>query len=129
VTGGLGKYPPAEACLMQQLALAAGVPEAHIVVEDRAASTFQSALYCARILRQHRWATALVVTDGYHLPRALLTFRSLGIWALGSAPPQGFSARRRWQRWYARCREIPALAWYLVRIVALKARRRGTEPV
>jgi uncharacterized SAM-binding protein YcdF (DUF218 family) len=130
VTGGLGKYPPAEAHLMQQLALAAGIPEIDIVIEDQAVSTFQSALYCARILHQHGWATALVVTDYYHLPRALLTFRSLGIRARGSAPVGGLSSRRRWKQWYARLRELPALMWYLGRIVALKVRRRGrsTEP-
>lgn len=127
MTGGLGTHPPAEAQLMRRLALAAGVCDTRIVVEDQATSTFQSAVHCRCILRQHGWSTALLVTDRYHLPRALLTFRSLGVSVRGSAPPGGAASRRRWKRWYARCREVPACAWYVARIVAWKLRHLGSE--
>ncbi|HEY7492510.1 MAG TPA: YdcF family protein [Candidatus Tectomicrobia bacterium] len=124
-SGGLGKHPPAEASLMQQLALEAGVPAACVLVEDQATSTFQSAIYCTRILHQHDWSTALVVTDRYHLPRALLTFRSLGIQVLGSAPPRSRYSRRRWKRWYYPIREILAYIWYILLIVRLKVQHLG----
>ena len=74
VTGGLGKHPPAEAQVMRQLAHDAGVPPACILVEDRATSTLQSAIYCTRLLRQHGWSSALIVTDRYHLPRPCWCF-------------------------------------------------------
>jgi uncharacterized SAM-binding protein YcdF (DUF218 family) len=122
VTGGVGKHPPAEAEVMRQLALAAGVSEACILVEDQATSTFQSAVYCARMLCQHGWGTVLVVTDRYHLPRTLLTFRSLGLQAQGSAPATA-ACRPHWQQWYYRLREGLACLWYTLRIVAWKARR------
>lgn len=118
MTGGLGKYPPAEAQLMRQLALAAGVPETCILVEEQATSTFHSARCCTRILRQHGWSTALIVTDCYHLPRAVLTFRSFGIQVRGSAAPGRPYARRRWKRWFYRLREVLASVWYLGRIMA-----------
>ena len=120
LSGGLGKHPPAEAYVMRQLALAAGAAAACIFVEDRAASTFDSAVYCARIVRQQGWSTALVVTDRYHLPRAVLTFRCLGVPAYGSAAPGGTFPPRRWRWWYARCREAPACVWYIARILAWK---------
>jgi uncharacterized SAM-binding protein YcdF (DUF218 family) len=125
VTGGVGKYPPAEAHLMRQLALDAGVPSTHILVEDRAVSTFQSAVYCTRILQQHGWSTALIVTDRYHLPRALMVFRGLGIRVLGSAPEDGRYSRRLWKTWYYRVREVLAFAWYVLLIMALKMRHAG----
>ena len=107
---------------MRQLALAAGAAAARILVEDQATSTFESAVSCTRILRQHGWSTALIITDRYHLPRAVLTFRGLGVQAYGSAPPGGALARhRRW--WYTHLREAPACVWYLARIVAWQARR------
>jgi uncharacterized SAM-binding protein YcdF (DUF218 family) len=96
-----------------------------VLVEDQATSTFQSALYCSHIMQQHGWSTALVVTDRYHLPRALLTFRSLGIQALGSAPPHSRYSRWRWKRWYYPIREVLAYVWYIVLIVRLKVRRLG----
>ena len=56
VTGGLGKYPPAEAEVMQRLAMAHGIPTENILCEDQATSTFASALRCCDILRQRGWS-------------------------------------------------------------------------
>lgn len=133
MTGGLGTHPPAEAEVMRQLALAADVCASRIVVEDQAASTWQSALRCADVLRQHRWSSALVVTDHYHLPRALLAFRWLGVRADGSAPVARPRPGKRWRRWYAYCREVPAYGWYVLRLalwsVRQKMRRRAAADV
>src|SRR5262245_22154434 len=46
VTGGLGKYLPSEAAVMQRLAVAHGIPPQHVLCEDQAVSTFESALLC-----------------------------------------------------------------------------------
>jgi uncharacterized SAM-binding protein YcdF (DUF218 family) len=124
VTGGLGKYPPAEAEVMQRLAVAHGIPTENIVCEDQATSTFASARRCCDILRQRGWARVLVVTDRYHLPRALFAFRSCGLCAVGSATP-GKPARRLWRRWYYYLREGLACLWYLVRAVPVLLQRRG----
>ena len=124
VTGGLGKYPPAEAEVMQRLAMAHGIPTENILCEDQATSTFASALRCCDILRQRGWSRVLVVTDRYHLPRALFAFRSCGLRAVGSAAP-GKPARRLWRRWYYYLREGLAYLWYLVRAVPVLLQRRG----
>ena len=107
---------------MRQLALDAGVATSCILVEERATSTLQSALRCSRILHQHGWSTALIVTDRYHLRRALLVFRSLGIEARGSAPPSRRYSRKRWKRWYYRGREACALVWYGCLVLGVKIR-------
>ena len=87
VTGGVGKYPPAEAAVMQRLAVAHGIPPQHILCEDQATSTFASALRCCDMLRQRGWSRVLVVTDRYHLPRALFAFWSCGLRAVGQCSP------------------------------------------
>jgi len=122
VTGGVGTHPPAEAAVMQCLALAHGIPRASIVLEDQATSTFESAWRCRDMLWQRGWSRVLLVTDRYHLARALLAFRSVGIRAVGSAVP-GKPARRLWQRWSYYCRERLALAWYVGRAVPVVLRR------
>ena len=124
VTGGMGKYPPAEAVVMQRLAVARGVPPQQVLCEAQATSTFESAVRCGAMLRQRGWSRVLVVTDRYHLPRALLAFWSCGLRAAGSAAP-GKPARRLRRRWYYYLREGLALPWYLVRAVPLLLRRRG----
>ena len=123
VTGGVGKYPPAEAAVMQRLAVAHGIPPQHILCEDQATSTFASAVRCCDMLRQRGWSRVLVVTDRYHLPRALFAFWICGLRAVGSATP-GKPARRLRQRWYYYLREGLALPWYLVRAVPVLLRRR-----
>jgi uncharacterized SAM-binding protein YcdF (DUF218 family) len=127
VSGGLGKHPPAEAQVMRQLALQAGIPAAHIVMEEHAVSTLQSARYCAALLQQHGWSQALLVTDRYHLPRALLIFRALGMQVRGSAPPAGPYSRRRWKRWYYLARETLAFAWYALLSVGVRGWRRRRQ--
>ena len=124
VTGGMGQYPPTEAEVMQRLAIAHGISNQCVLREEQATSTFESALLCGDILRQHGWSRVLVVTDRYHLPRALLAFRSCGIRAVGSATT-GKPARRLRQRWHYYLREWLALPWYLVRAVPVLLRRRG----
>jgi uncharacterized SAM-binding protein YcdF (DUF218 family) len=123
VTGGMGKHSPAEAHVMRQLALEAGIAATHIVMEEYAMSTLQSARRCAPILQQHGWANALLVTDHYHLPRAVLIFRALGIQVRGSAPQAGPYSRKRWKRWYYFGRETLAFAWYVLLSVGVRGRR------
>ena len=108
---------------MRQLAVEAGVPYTCILLEDQATSTLQSALQCTQLLRQHGWSTALIVTDRYHLRRALFVFRSLGIQAIGSAPQGHLYSRRRWKRWYYQVREVFALGWYVLLLLGLHMRR------
>jgi len=125
LTGGLGRYPPSEAYVMQQLALAAGVPAAQIVMEDQACSTFDSAIKCARIWQQQSWQAALVVTDAYHLPRALFAFRAFGLQVAGSAPAGSQWIPHRWKHWYQiYLRESLAFVWYGCRIVCWRIRHR-----
>jgi uncharacterized SAM-binding protein YcdF (DUF218 family) len=127
LTGGLGIHAPPEAHVMRQLVLSAGIRDTQILVEDRATSTFWSAIYCAQILRHHGWSKALIVTDRYHLPRALWTFRRMGVTAVGSAVAGHHASRHVWQHWWRRSREVIAFAWYIVRIGVWKARHHDDD--
>jgi len=123
MTGGLGQHPPTEGEVMRQVAMEVGVPARKILVEQRATSTLESAIYCTRIIRQHGWSTVLIVTDRYHLPRALLAFQSFGLQVSGSAVSGRYVSRRRWQAWYAWGREVIAYGWYMLLILTGQARR------
>ena len=75
VTGG-GEPPVAEA--MRDAAVAAGIPEADIYVENASHSTLQNALFSADIEDIDKAANLLVVTHRYHLPRSWASFRWAG---------------------------------------------------
>ncbi len=109
VTGGAIGSRPTEAEAMRALALKHGVPDERIIIEDKATRTFENALYTARIMDDRDWARALVVSDPFHLPRALFLFRRSGIAAAGAAVSER-CGEPLW-RWYgAYVREAGAFA-------------------
>ena len=94
VSGGVVGPPPAEAHAMRELAQARGVPDNRILVEDQARNTFENALYAGRILRARKLAQVIVVTDDFHLPRALYVFRRLGLEVTGEGVPRSAAMSR-----------------------------------
>jgi uncharacterized SAM-binding protein YcdF (DUF218 family) len=88
VSGGIVGPPPAEAEMMRDLAVQCGVAKERIVVEDSARNTFENAVYTGRIIRDRQWRRVVVVTDGFHLPRALYVFRRLGLEVAGDGVPR-----------------------------------------
>ena len=122
VTGGAIGTRPTEAEAMRALALEHGVPEDRIIIEDKATRTFENALYTARIMDDRDWARALVVSDPFHLPRALFLFRRLGITASGAAVRER-CGEPRW-RWYGGyVREAGAFAATVLRLLGRRYRR------
>ncbi len=124
LSGGAGRFLPSEAAVMRRIALEHGVPEACIVLEERARDTLENALFSAAILRQHGWTRIVLVTERYHLPRAWLAFRAAGVHlaACSVAPDRGDAP---WWKYGLRLlREATALAWYSLRLL----RRRTLGP-
>lgn len=124
MTGGEGHHLPAEAVVMKQLALQAGVPESALVTEERSTSTFESAVKCLDIMRVSGWKSAIVVTDSYHLLRCVLLFRAFGVRASGSAATADRAATplRRWIYYFLR--ECLGLPWYVLLILYSRLFRR-----
>lgn len=120
LTGGVGRHPPSEASVMRALALRAGVPAARIVVDETSTTTLESARACAAIIAARGWRRVLVVTDRYHLPRALLAFRRFGVTAQGSPPPESRGDTASWKQVLLSLRELVAIPWYVVRLTVEK---------
>lgn len=122
LSGGAPRRPPAEAELMRELALAAGVPDACIVVEAQSRNTYENACFSAALMRARGWSRALLVSEGYHLPRARIAFRLVGAPVAGTsaaaAPPS------RLQRLRLSLRELAACGGMLGRAALAAARRR-----
>ncbi len=117
VTGGVGVHPPAEALVMRDIALEAGLGDDAIVVEDTAADTLGSGRACSAIMRSRGWSRALIVSDDFHLPRTLTIFRWLGVDTRGSATP-GTREALGWRLWlYYWLRDLAAWPWTVLRLV------------
>lgn len=124
VTGGVGKYPPAEAQVMRRLAVEHGVFEEQIIMEETAKSTLESAISSSDIIKKNGWSTALIVTDKFHLFRSILLFRQFGIHVIGSAPKGSKIEMGRLRWWHMILREVFAIPWSIILACMQKTRQR-----
>lgn len=90
-----------ESAAMRSLAMQMGVPEEVIFIDDGGDRTYRSCLHAKQIFGMER---ALVVSQRYHLPRALAICNALGMAAVGvAADLRPYRAQLIWE-----IREIPS---------------------
>jgi uncharacterized SAM-binding protein YcdF (DUF218 family) len=88
LTGGAAHNDFVEAQVMAKTAQSQGIPASAIFIEPNARDTMQNACYSTRIMREHGWRSAEVISNQSHLPRAGLIFNDLPIeWRTHAAPP------------------------------------------
>jgi vancomycin permeability regulator SanA len=75
-----------EVMAMKQYAHNLGVPTQDITLDYAGFSTYESCYRAHKIFDIHR---AVVITQNYHLPRAVYTCRQLGLKAVGLGTPDG----------------------------------------
>ncbi len=112
LTGGLGNYPPSEAEMMRRIAAGAGVPANALILEDKSHSTEENLANAQVLMDARGWHSAVVVSDPFHILRAELVARDLGIEAYGSgAGTSPTYTAPQMHLWYT-AREALALVWY-----------------
>jgi vancomycin permeability regulator SanA len=73
-----------EVMAMKQYAHNLGVPTQHITLDYAGFSTYESCYRAHQVFEVHR---AVVITQNYHLPRAVYTCRQLGVKVVGLGTP------------------------------------------
>ncbi|MBI5957175.1 MAG: YdcF family protein [Chloroflexi bacterium] len=110
-----------EPAAMRRYALSLGVPDEALVLDYAGRRTYDS---CYRAREIFGVESAIVVTQNYHLDRALLLCSGLGIEVVGVGAddqrPQGYARGALWRGWL---REFPATALAVVDLL------RRPEPV
>jgi uncharacterized SAM-binding protein YcdF (DUF218 family) len=119
VTGGQGRYGPAEATVMKSLLLEFGANSEQIIVEDKATDTMQSVFLCRDILLALQASSDKIIlcSSPYHNYRCQLLLRMLGINAQRGKMPSDRPALgvRKWLWYYFR--ELVAIPWDLLHIL------------
>ncbi len=82
--GKPGNRTRSEADACAELLRGDGVPAAAIVLEDTSRSTEENAIETRAIMQANGWDSAVIVTDGFHLLRAMRLFKQAGIRAFPS---------------------------------------------
>jgi SanA protein len=106
LTGDNSRMTYNEPEAMRRYALELGVPDEAIVLDYAGFRTYDS---CYRARDIFQVDAAILVTQAFHLDRALLTCNNLGIDAVGEAAdrPAGYRTR---SMFYSQVREFPATA-------------------
>jgi len=90
-----------------------GVAEAKILADTRSLTTYGSVKAVTVLLRQRQLHTCIAVSDGFHLYRIKLMFRSLGITAYASADPDSPIEADSYERTLYSLREMALTSlWY-----------------
>lgn len=84
---------------MREYALELGVPDEDIVLDYAGRRTYDT---CYRARNIFNVQSALVITQNFHLPRAIFTCNSLGIQAVGISADKNTYNRRSLQYWKLR---------------------------
>jgi vancomycin permeability regulator SanA len=79
MSGGVVNGEVAEAVVMKRLAMERGVPAEAIFTEEHSHSTRENFQFSATILESHEVRDVLLVTEPYHMVRALLLARITGL--------------------------------------------------
>jgi uncharacterized SAM-binding protein YcdF (DUF218 family) len=103
-----------EAAVARAYALAHGVPETAILVEDKGRNTLDSLRSVARVMREHDLRSAVFVSDRTHMLRVLRIARDQGMTSFGSPTATSPTDRDVTSRADATVHELGALAFYFV---------------
>lgn len=108
--GGVVGHPPSEAEVALGVVTSLGVPKGACLLETSSRSTWENARECAALLLPRGLREVRVVTDAYHLFRALRCFWAHGLKATGVPSQKEGAPFVPRQRTWAVAREALALS-------------------
>ncbi|HUB52633.1 MAG TPA: YdcF family protein [Terracidiphilus sp.] len=112
-SGGSTSHGLNEARVLARAAEAQGIPESAVFVEPEARDTIHNVCYSERIMKQHGWQSAEVISNGWHLNRAALILGRTPIeWSVHAAP--SFERETGAHQAYMTAWEIAKTVRYLV---------------
>ncbi len=112
LSGGLGLHPPTEAEAMNQELLERNIEPNSIFLEKRSTSTMENLMYSKQIMSEQGFKTAVIVTDPFHIKRALLIAEDIGITAFGAPTKNSPLYTNEDLRTRYTIREVFAITWF-----------------
>jgi len=78
-TGGATENGPTESSVLSLVLREDGVPDSAIIEESQAHNTIQNLTFSKAIMQSRGWQTAILVTEPFHINRASLIARDVGL--------------------------------------------------
>lgn len=93
VSGAKGREGYVESEVMGLYLNEHGIPEHSIILDHNGRNTMETAINTKRIMAQHQWKSAMIITQAYHITRTKLAFRRVGIKPVYAAHARFFELR------------------------------------
>lgn len=110
VSGGTDQTGNNEAVVMKQYLVTKGIPENAILEDKQGINTWATARNSARLMHQHHFHSALIVSQYFHLTRSRLAFKRCNIAPVYTAPAE----YSEWRDIYSTVREVVGFYYYLL---------------
>lgn len=107
-SGGHGIEGFPEGTVMRSYLIAQGIPENAVIADNEGINTRATAINVARIMQQKKLASAVVVSQYFHLSRSLLALRQSGVHEISAAAPAFYE----WRDIYSLIREAAGIYIY-----------------
>jgi vancomycin permeability regulator SanA len=111
VSGGMGKEGFDEAVVMKQYLIRGGLPKDRIYLDNQGDNTYLTAKHTAQLMVEHRWHSAIAISQYFHLPRTKLALQKFGISPVYTAHADFFELRDI----YSTVREVFSYCSYQLR--------------
>ena len=111
--GGVGRFGPSEASVMERFALDAGIPHERILLEDRSTTTRKNIRNALALLVDAEIGQLHILSDETHVPRVRLYAALSGLPVRFHSVPLSDADDRAAQRIFVRIYETAALAKYV----------------
>jgi vancomycin permeability regulator SanA len=111
VSGGVGKEGFDEAVVMKQYLVRGGLPQDRIYLDSQGDNTYLTAKHTAQLMVEHRWHSAIAISQYFHLPRTKLALQKFGISPVYTAHADFFELRDL----YSTVREVFSYCSYQLR--------------
>ena len=121
-SGGVGRFPPAEAEWMQRMLVEAAIGEDEIVLDSEARDTMDTIRNFTRMIGElsARERGVIVCTSRFHIPRCRLLFRLAGLRTQGAEMPPDHPGLPTGKWIYLSLREVPATLWDVFVLLTLR---------
>ncbi|MDA3892284.1 MAG: YdcF family protein [Salinivirgaceae bacterium] len=98
ITGGAASFfekDTIESVLLKNFLIDIGIPEEHVITEERARNTYENAIFTAELLKTETYNNLLLITSASHMRRSKKCFKKAGL-VCDVYPVDHYSGARRY---------------------------------
>ncbi|NHN30762.1 YdcF family protein [Paenibacillus agricola] len=123
VSGGLTRteFDLSEAEGMRAYLIERGIPDSHIVMEQKATNTYENLRFSKRLMSQNNWHTAVIITHRYHMLRAMEMAEFLGYDQPQASPVDSKVLSKFWSKLYETAAHVKWLQDQLFLLMGFQA--------